>query len=72
MQAILLLIWFWLMAGILFCSSTIVFHLFEGEKWWLKMLCWPYYLGVYSVHYIKTNVPDIYYFFKYQLYKIKH
>ena len=72
MQAIFLLIWFWLMAGILFSSTTIVMHLFEYERWWLKVIFWPYYLVVYYIHYLKVYVPDVYYFFTYQAWKITH
>ena len=72
MTGIALLIWFWLMAGVLFCSTTITMHLFENTKWWLKTLFWPYYLVVYAIHYIKVYVPDLYYFVAYQAWKIKH
>lgn len=72
MQAILLLIWFWLMAGVLFCSTTLALHLFENTDWYLKVLFWPYYLVVYYIHYIKYFAPDIYYFVAYQAWKITH
>lgn len=72
MQAILLLIWFWLMAGVLFCSTTLTLHLFENADWYLKVLCWPYYLAVYYIHYIKYFAPDIYYFVAYQAWRIMH
>lgn len=72
MQAIFLLIWFWLMSGIMFCSATIAFHLLEYEKWYLKVLFWPYYLAVYAIHYIKCFVPDMYYFIKYKFWKLTH
>lgn len=54
-QGILLLIWFWLMGGILFCSATIFYRLFEHEKWYLKVLCWPYYLVRYYIQYLRRN-----------------
>ena len=60
MQGIFLLICFWLMAGVMFGSATILYHLFEYEKRWLKVLCWPYYLVIYYIHYIKYFAPDIY------------
>ena len=72
MQGMFLLIWFWLMTGITYCCTAMEFNLFNGEKWYKKVLFWPYYLVVYYVHYIKTCVPDVYYFFAYQAWKITH
>ena len=72
MQGAFLLIWFWLMMGCVFNTTSWLYYLYEGEKWYKKMLFWPYYLVVYYIHYIKVCVPDVYYFFAYQAWKITH
>ena len=55
MQAFFLLLWFWLMAGVLFANTMMVFQLFETAPYWQKTLFWPYFLVKYFIQYIKTK-----------------
>ena len=54
MNGIALLVWFWLYAGCLFCTSMMGLHLFENQPWWKKTLFWPYFVIVYYIQYLKS------------------
>ena len=50
-----LLIWFWLYAGCLYCTTMIGLHLFDEQPWWKKTLFWPYFVVVYYIQYLKLR-----------------
>ena len=57
---VFLLIWFWLYAGCLFCTTMMGLHLFDEQPWWKKTLFWPYFVVVYYVRYLKIKKMEKY------------
>lgn len=58
MQAFFLLLWFWLMAGVLFANVVMFNKLFQTSSYWQKTIFWPYFLVKYFILYIKIKQED--------------
>lgn len=70
MNAIFLLIWFYIYAGLLFTHAQALTGIFNRFHWLVLVFFWPVFFAIYAVKAIRES--DFGWFVRYGIFKITH